>query len=62
MDFQHVLGSGSAVEFVDVLSDDGDVTPLFGESLLALCNSQVSRVWVFGEHDLAAVVVKLPDT
>lgn len=62
VNFQDVFGSGAAVKLVDVLRDDGNITPLFAESLLTLCNSQVSRVRIFCEHDLAAVVVKLPDT
>lgn len=62
MDFQDGFGSGAAVELVDILSDDCNLTPLFAQSLLALCNGQVGGVGIFCEHDLAAVVVKLPNT
>lgn len=61
VDFQEVFGSGTAVELVDVLSDDRDLTSLFAQSLLTLGNGQVGGVGVFCEHDLAAVVVKLPN-
>lgn len=62
VDLQDVLGSGPAVQLVDVLSDDRDLATLFAQALLALGYGHVGRVGVFGEHDLTAVVVKLPDT
>lgn len=62
MEFQDVFGSSSAMQLVDVLSDDRNAASLFAQSLLAPRNGQVGGVWVFGEHDLTAVVVKLPNT
>lgn len=62
VDFQDVFGSGAAVELVDILSDDRNLASLLAQSLLALCNGQVGGVGIFCEHDLAAVVVKLPNT
>lgn len=61
VDFQEVFGSGPAVELVNILSDDRDRASLFAESLLTLCDHQVGGVGIFREHDLAAVVVKLPN-
>ena len=62
MNFEHVLGARSAMELVDVLSDDGHVSPLFAQSFLTLGDGQVSRVRVFGEHDLPSEVIKLPNS
>lgn len=62
MELQDVFGSGAAVELVDVLSDDGDRAPLFGEPLLALSDGHVGGVGVFCQHDLTAIVIKLPHT
>lgn len=50
------------MELVDVLSDDCNLPSLFAESLLALSDGQVSRVGILCEHDLTAVVIKLPYT
>lgn len=60
----YVLGdrSGAAVELVNILSDDCHRASLFTQSLLTLCDGQVGRVGVFCEHDLASVMVKLPNT
>lgn len=62
MDFQDVCGSSAAVELVDVLSDDCNLASLFPQSLLALSDGQVGCIGIFCEHDLAAVVVELPNT
>lgn len=62
MDFQDVFGSCAAVELVDILSDDCHLTSLFAQSLLALSNGQVGGVGIFCEHDLSAIMVKLPNT
>lgn len=62
MELQDVSGSGTAMELVDVLSYDCNLAPLLAESLLALRDGQVSRVGILREHDLTAVVIKLPDT
>lgn len=62
MDFQDVFGPGAAVELVDILSDDCNRASLFAQSLLTLGNGQMGGVGIFCEHDLAAVMVKLPNT
>lgn len=49
------------MELVDILSDDSDHTPLLAQSLLTLRNGQVGGIRCFCEHDLAAMVVKLPN-
>lgn len=60
VDFQNVLGSGSSMQLVDVLSDDCNLTPLLAESLLTLCYCKVSGVGIFCQHDFTPVVIKLP--
>lgn len=62
MELQDVSGSRTAMELVYVLSDDGNLAPLLAESLLRLSDGQVSRVGILCEHDLTAIVIKLPDT
>lgn len=62
MDFQQVFRSSAPVQLVNVLSDDGKFSALFAEPFLALCDGQVGRVGVLGEHDLTTVVVELPNT
>lgn len=61
MDLQEAFGSSAAVELVDVLGDDRDLATLPAESLLTLCDGLVGGVGLLGEHDLTAVVVKLPN-
>lgn len=61
MDLQNASGSGAAVELIDVLRDDRDLAPLPAEPLLALGDGQMGGVGLFGEHDLPAIVVKLPN-
>lgn len=61
MNLQNASGSSAEVELIDVLRDDRDLAPLPAESLLALGDGQMGRVGVFGEHDLPAVVVELPN-
>lgn len=61
MDLQEACASSAAVELVDVLGDDRDLATLPAESLLALCDGLVGGVGLLGEHDLTAVVVKLPN-
>lgn len=61
MDLQNASGSSPAVELIDVLRDDRDLASLPAEPLLALGDGQMGGVGVFGEHDLTAVVVKLPN-
>lgn len=62
MNFHDVFGSSASVEFVDILSDDCNIASLFAQSLLTLRDGQMSSIGIFGEHDLTAVVVKLPNT
>lgn len=62
VDLQDVFGSSSVVELVDVLRDDGDLAPLFAQTLLTLSDGQVSGIGIFCEHDLTPVVVELPNT
>lgn len=62
MYLQEACGSSAAVELVDVLGDDRDLATLPAESLLTLCDGLVGGVGLLGEHDLTAVVVKLPNT
>lgn len=62
MDFQDVVGAGAAVELVNVLRDHRNRAALSAQSLLALSDGQVGRVGGFCEHDLTAVMVKLPNT
>lgn len=62
VDFQDAFGSSAAVELIDILSYDCNLASLFPQSLLTLSNGQVGCIRIFCEHDLAAVVVKLPNT
>lgn len=62
MDFQQVFCSCTAMQFVDVLRDDGNFSALFAKTFLTLCYGLVGRVGVLGKHNLPTVVVELPNT
>lgn len=61
MQLQDACGSSPAVELVDVLRDDRDLATLPAQPLLALGDGPVGGVGLLGEHELTAVVVKLPN-
>lgn len=62
MDFQQVFCSSTAVQFVNVLRDDGNFSALFAKTFLTLCYGLVGRVGVLGKHNFPTVVVELPNT
>lgn len=62
VNFQDAFGSSAMVELIDILSNDCHLASLFPQSLLTLSNGQVGCIRIFCEHDLTAVVVKLPNT
>lgn len=60
MDFQKVLGASLAVQLINVLGDDHNMSALAVQPGLTLGDGQVPGVGLLALHDLSPVVVELP--
>lgn len=61
VNFEHMFGASLLVEVVYALSDDDHGAALLLQAGLTLCDSQMCRVGLLTQGQLAPVVVELPD-
>lgn len=61
VNLEHMFGAGLLVEVIYALSDDDHRAALLLQAGFALCDSQMCRVRLLAQGQLAPVVVELPD-